>query len=182
MSTLLELTELDETVPTPSMSFILSVIFVSTSDLFIIVVFPVVVVFVVLVTLYPLAVSAFFTAVSVAEEFDPFNISTLIFPASVLLTELADDVFDDVFVDVLLVVLFVVVFVFEVFVVLVAVFSVVELDVSSSPEPYNSFINSAVSFLSGIKYHNEYVGGPYDPPGITALCMLFTSILTAYGT
>ena len=122
MSTLLELTELDETVPTPSISFILSVIFVSTSDLFIIVVFPVVVVFVVLVTLYPLAVSAFFTAVSVAEEFDPFNISTLIFPASVLLTELVDDVF----VDVLLVVLFVVVFVFEVFVVLVAVFSVVD--------------------------------------------------------
>jgi len=45
--------------------------------------------------------------------------------------------------------------------------------------PY-AFISSAVSFLSGIKNHNGYVGGPYEPPGITALCILFISIFTAY--
>ena len=61
------------------------------------------------------------------------------------------------------------------------VFSVVFED-SSSPVLYNSFISSAVSFLSGIKNHNGYVGGPYEPPGITALCILFISIFTAYGT
>ena len=54
MSTLLELTELDEIVPTLSISFILSVNFASTSDLLIIVVFDVLVVVVVFVILYPL--------------------------------------------------------------------------------------------------------------------------------
>ena len=85
MSTLLELTELDETVPTPSISFILSVNFASTSDLFIIVVFDVLVVVVVFVTLYPLAAKAVFTFVKVAVEPEPFNISIFTFAASVLL-------------------------------------------------------------------------------------------------
>ena len=83
---MLELTELVDTFPTPSTSFILSVNFVSTSVLFIIVVFDVLVVVVVFVTLYPLAVSAFFTSVSVDVEPEPFNISIFIFDASVLVT------------------------------------------------------------------------------------------------
>ena len=79
MSTSLELTELDEIVPTPSMSFILSINFVSTSDLFIIVVLDVLVVAVVFVTLYPLADNAFFTSAKVDVDPDPFSISIFIF-------------------------------------------------------------------------------------------------------
>ena len=82
---------------------------------------------------------------------------------------------------VLLVAVLFVVFVVVFLLVFEFVFSVVFED-SSSPVLYNSFISSAVYFLSGIKNHNGYVGGPYEPPGITALCILFISIFTAYGT
>ena len=156
MSTLLELTELDEIVPTPSMSFMLSVNFASISVLFIIVVFEVLVVVVVFVTLYPFAVKAFFTSVNVDVEPEPFNISIFIFEASVLLTSLFEVLLDDVlFVLVLLVV------VFPVVKLLVDVFPVVFVEsslVSLSPEPYNSSINFAVSFLSATKNHNGYDG------------------------
>ena len=97
------------------MSFILSVIFVSTSDLFISVVFGVLVVVVVFVTLYPFAVKAFFTFVKVAVESEPFSISIFIFPASVLLIWLLDVLLVDVLLELVLFVDVFVVFEFVVF-------------------------------------------------------------------
>ena len=93
-------------------------------------------------------------------------------------------------VDVLLfelVVLFL--FVSTVFELVVLFFVVVLFVVSSllsvsSLEPYSSSINFAVSFLSATKNHNGYDGvvdGPNEPPGKTALWILFISMFIAYG-
>ena len=78
ISTLFELTELVDILPTPNIFFMSCSNCSSTSVLFIIVVFAVVVVVVTFVILYPLFDKAFFTFVAVASEPEPFNISIFI--------------------------------------------------------------------------------------------------------
>ena len=96
--------------------------------LFIIVVLAVSFVEVVFVTLYPFVLKAFFNLSNDSDDPEPFNISIFILDASVFET--------------LLLVVFV---------------ELLSVSVSSSDSLlllYNSLINFAVSFLSGIKNHN----------------------------
>ena len=171
MSTLLELTAFVETSPTPNVSFILSVNCASTSVLFIIFVFDILVVEFVLVTLYPNFVNSFFTFVKAAAEPVPFSNSIIISDASFLLISVVSVSFAGSLSS------------FSTFGVSVSCSS--KFSTTSSSVPYSYSINSAVSFLFAMKNHNGYDGvddGPYEPPGITALCIEFISTFIAYGT